>query len=98
MKHAALSLPPLLPPFLPFVIITHERFCHFLVFFLTLFCDLGLPEEKIVESHGTFAVAYCVQCGKEVNKNDMSTLFWDVVDRGESHSCVFMFKKRFPFA
>lgn len=44
----------------------------------TLDRRVGLPEDKIVEAHGTLACAHCIVCGKSVTSMDA---FWDCVEK-----------------
>ena len=39
--------------------------------FFVLYVVAGLPSEKLVEAHGTFATASCVRCDKSYNGEEI---------------------------
>ena len=43
----------------------------------------GIPESKIVYSHGNFATAQCIQCGIEIEGKELFPTFED----GKVHQC-----------
>ena len=43
----------------------------------------GVPGEKMVESHGTFADCRCMSCNKPGNSRD----FWDTIDSNDIPMC-----------
>ena len=48
--------------------------------------EVGIPEELIVEAHGSFGSARCMACGKRVE--DMDEEFWNPIFNSSVPTCV----------
>jgi len=54
----------------------------------TLEHQAGLPSDKLVEAHGSFASATCHHCSFKMDTIHSDTYFWKKIEKGELPTCL----------